>query len=209
MWVLIFLIGLLLGMDNRRRMWTLGTVFIVASGVVYFIFMAAWLNLILFLGFIIWVRVVIGFIALLSGAYNVREYYINKSGACKVTGSERRQKIFAKLKDLTHKKKFWLALGGIILLAFAVNLVELICSAGLPAIYTQVLTLTNLPKWQYYLYLLLYIFIFMLDDLIVFIIAMVTLKVTGISGKYSRYSSLVGGIIMIIVGALLILRPEW
>ncbi len=209
MWVLIFLIGLLLGMDNRRRMWTLGTVFIVASGVVYFIFMAAWLNLILFLGFIIWVRVVIGFIALLSGAYNVREYYINKSGACKVTGSERRQKIFAKLKDLTHKKKFWLALGGIILLAFAVNLVELICSAGLPAIYTQVLTLTNLPKWQYYLYLLLYIFIFMLDDLIVFIIAMVTLKVTGISGKYSRYSSLIGGIIMLIVGALLILRPEW
>jgi len=88
-------------------------------------------------------------------------------------------------------------------------LVELICSAGLPAVYTQVLALSDLASWQYYSYLALYILIFLIDDILVFVIAMVTLQVTGLSSKYSRYSNLIGGIIMLIIGLLLIFKPEW
>jgi hypothetical protein len=99
-------------------------------------------------------------------------------------------------------------LGGIILLAFAVNLVELICSAGFPVIYLQILSLTPMPFWQYYLYLFLYIFIFMLDDMIVFIVAMITLQMLGLGAKYKQASDLIGGILMFILGILLIFRPE-
>ncbi len=95
------------------------------------------------------------------------------------------------------------------LLAAVVNLVELVCSAGLPAVYTQVLTLANLPTWQYYAYLVFYIFIFTLDDLLIFVIAMTTLRLKGISSKYTRWSSLVGGILMLIIGVLLIFKPGW
>lgn len=209
MWTLIFLISLLLGMENRRRMWILGTTFIVASAAVYFLFLAAWLNLLLFIGFILWVRIMIGLIALGGGGYYLKEYFYNPQGACKVTGGEKRQKIFAKLRELTHERNFWLAFFGIIILAVAVNLVELICSAGLPAVYTQILTLTEMPVWQYYGYLLLYIFVFMLDDLIIFFAAMITLKMTGLSDKYSRLSHLIGGIAMVIIGMLLLFKPEW
>jgi len=209
MWVLLFLISLLLGMEDKKRMWILGTAFIVSSAFVYFLFMSAWLNLFLFLGFVLWVRIVIGMVALVAGGYNLKEYFTNKAGKCKVTGDEKKRKVFEKLKDTTQKKQFWLALGGIIILAFAVNLVELICSAGLPAIYTQILALTPMAKWQYYAYLGLYIFIFMLDDLIVFFAAMTTLQMTGMATKYSRASHLVGGIIMLIMGILLLFKPEW
>jgi len=209
MWTLIFLISLLLGMNDQKRMWILGCAFIIASASVYFLFMSAWLNLILFLGFVIWIRIIIGLVALVAGAYNLKEYREQKDGVCKVTADSKRQKIFDKLRTLTHERNFWLALGGIILLAFAVNLVEAICSAGIPAVYTQILTLNHLPTWQYYGYILLYIFFFMLDDLIVFAIAMITLKMTGITSKYSRYSHLVGGLIMVIIGLLLLFKPEW
>lgn len=74
MWVLIFLISLLLGLNDRKKMWILGTVFIVTSALIYFIFMVAWLNLILFLGFIIWLRLAIAAIALLGGGYNLRAF---------------------------------------------------------------------------------------------------------------------------------------
>ena len=124
-------------------------------------------------------------------------------------GYEKRQKVFEKIKSITRKKQFLFALGGIILLAFAVNLVELICSAGLPAIYTQILSLAQLPKWQYYLYLIFYILIFMLDDLVIFFTAMVTLQAVGIQSKYSRISHLVGGILMLIIGILLLFKPEF
>ncbi len=209
MWSLLFLISLLLGMGDKKRMFILGSAFIVASASVYFLFMAAWLNLILFIGMIVWVRLFIGAVALAGGGYNLKEYFANKDQSCKVTRSEKRQKIFQKLKNITQQESFYLALVGIIILAFAVNLVELICSAGLPAVYTQVLALSNLAKWQYYLYILVYVFFFMLDDLIVFFIAMATLQMTGITTRYSRWSHFIGGILMIIIGFLLIFKPEW
>jgi len=210
MWTLLFLISLLLGLKSRRRMWLLGIAFIVASAFVYFMFMAAWLQLILFLGFIVWVRVVIGLVATAAGGYNLRSYIKEKNDSgCKVTGSEKRQLVFAKMKAIAQQNSLWLALGGIILLAFAVNLVELVCSAGFPAVYTQVLSLSNLTNWQYYGYILLYIFFFMIDDIIIFAIAMITLKATGISTKYGKWSKLIGGILMLILGILLIFKPEW
>lgn len=208
MWTLLFLISLLLGMENKRRMWTLGVSFIVASASVYFVFMSAWLNLILFLGIVMWVRILIGGLAIWGGSYNLKKFFRNKNGGCEVTGSEKRQKVFEKLKNITKKDNLWIALGGIVLLAFMVNLVELVCSAGLPAIFTQVLAMNDLSTFSYYLYILLYILFFMIDDLFVFFIAMTTLKMTGITTKYAKYSHLVGGILMLIIGVLLIFKPE-
>jgi hypothetical protein len=209
MWVLLFLISLLLGMEDRKRMLILGSTFIVASAFVYFLFMIAWLNLIIFLGFVTWIRIIIGLVALGGGTYSIREFLFNKINGCKVAGASKKQKIFERMKAAVEKKSLWLALGGIIALAFAVNLVELVCSAGLPAIYTQVLALNVMPGWQYYMYILLYIFFFMLDDLFVFFAAMKTLQMTGITTKYTKAARLIGGTIMIAIGLMLIFRPEW
>jgi len=209
MWALLFLITLLLGMEDRKKMWILGSAFILTSGFVYFLLMSAWLNVFLLLGFIIWIRVIVGIVALGAGGYNIRDYIINKDGTCKVTSNKKRQGVFEKLKKITQKKQLVFALGGIILLALAVNLVELVCSAGLPAIYAQVLALSNLPTWQYYFYILLYVSFFILDDLVVFVIAMTSLKAVGISGKYSRFSHLFGGIIMVVIGILMLFKPEF
>ncbi|OGY93950.1 MAG: hypothetical protein A2406_03540 [Candidatus Komeilibacteria bacterium RIFOXYC1_FULL_37_11] len=208
MWALIFLISLLLGMANKKRMWILGSTFIVTSAFVYFMFMAAWLNIFLFLGLVLWIRIAIGLLALGGGAYNIREFFKNKAGTCKLDGQAQKKRVFDKLKTITEQPSFILALFGIVLLAIAVNMVELICSAGLPAVYTQVLALNDLSTLQHYSYILLYIFFFMLDDLLVFILAMVTLRLTGLSTKYSRYSSLVGGVLMVVIGLLLLFRYE-
>jgi glutaredoxin len=206
MWALIFLIGLLLGMENRKRMWALGGLFIGGSGLVYFLFMAAWLNVFLFLGFVVWIRVVIGSIALAAAALNFREYFRDKSGSCPL-GGEKRQSWRAKIQTAIEHKSFWLAAAGIFLLGVAVNLVELFCSAGLPVVYTQILTLSRLPVWQYYAYLSLYILVFMLDDLIVFAVAMLTLQHIGIGARYKRFANLIGGGVLLLVGLLLIFKP--
>ncbi|MCK4635745.1 MAG: hypothetical protein KAT32_02680 [Candidatus Moranbacteria bacterium] len=209
MWTLIFLISLLLGMKDRKKMWILGTAFIAASAFVYFLFLSAWLNLFMFLGLIASLRIFIGIVAVGTGGYNLKKYFTQPAGVCSVTGGQKSQKVFEKLKMLIQEKSFFIALIGIIILAFVVNLVELVCSAGLPAVYIQVLTLSDLPTYQYYSYITFYILIFMLDDLFVFFVAMTTLKLTGVNAKYSKISELVGGIIMLIIGVLLVLRPEW
>ncbi|MFI5331991.1 MAG: hypothetical protein ACHQ2F_13310 [Desulfobaccales bacterium] len=208
MWVLVFLINLLLGLEDRRKMWIFGGTFIAASGLIYFLFMTAWLNFLVFVGFIVWVRIAIGGVALLAGFYNLREYLTNRAGVCKLESGEGRRRRLERIKAAVHGQKFWLALGGIILLAFAVNLVELICSAGFPVIYLQILSLNKLPFWQYYLYMVLYIFMYMLDDMIIFMAAMITLQLLGVGTKYKQASNLIGGVLMLILGILLIFRPQ-
>jgi glutaredoxin len=209
MWTLLFLIGLLVGLRNRFRMWVLGSAFIVASAAVYYLFMAAWLNLLLFFGMLLWIRILVGALALGGGAYYLREYFVNPAAICKVTAPESRKRVFERLRSLASERRFLLALTGIILLAFVVNLVELICSAGIPAVYTQVLALSKLPPWQYHAYLGLYILVFMLDDLFVFFVAMQTLRVTGLTGTYVRHAHAIGGLVLIVIGLLLLFRPEW
>jgi thiol-disulfide isomerase/thioredoxin len=209
MWVLVFLIGLLVGMQDRVRMWTLGTAFIAGSALVYFLFMAAWLNFLLFMGAVAWVRAGVALVALGGGFYYLREYFRNPDAACPVAAPQARRRVFENLRKLANESRFWLAFLGVLALAFAVNLVELICSAGIPAVYTQVLALSHLPAWQYYGYLALYILVFMLDDLFVFVVAMKTLQVAGVTADYSRFSHLAGGIVLLAIGALLLLRPEW
>jgi glutaredoxin len=209
MWALVFLIGLLLGMRDRTRMWLLGATFIAASAFVYFLFMAAWLNLILFFGLVFWVRVAIGLIALAGGAYSLRDALVNTEISCKMTGEERRRQFRTRLGSVIGQHRLLWSMAGIAVLAFMVNLVEIVCSAGFPAIYTQVLSLNALPAWQYYAYILLYILFFMLDDMVVFVAAMLTLEIAGATTTYVRYARLLGGVLMLVIGALLIFRPQW
>ncbi len=209
MWVLLFLISLLFGMENKRRLWIFGIIFLAASAFVYFLFMAAWLKLFLFIGFVLWIRLLIGGVALTSAYFNLKEYITKPTGGCKVTGEKKRQKVFESLRKIIQEKQLFLAIIGLILLAFAVNLVELLCSLGLPAVYTQILALSNLSTLQYYFYLMLYVIIFILPALFVFLAAVITLQLTGISTKYGRISHLIGGLIMLILGLLMIFKPEW
>ena len=209
MWVLLFLISMLLGMKNRRRQWLIGSVFIFVSGFVYFLFMAAWLNIFLFIGFLFWIRLLIGTVAIGSGIYQSREFFVRKDGACAVASETKRQKISARIRKIVQEQSLWLALVGVAVLAVAVNMVELVCSAGLPAIYTSVLSAAHLANWQYYGYLVFYIILYMLDDAVIFIIAMLTLQLVGVTKKYVRAANLVGGIIILILGILLIFKPGW
>ena len=209
MWILLFLISMLIGMKDKKRMWTLGLTFLVTSAIMYLMFMLAWLNVASFLISVNWVRLLIALIALVGGLINLRGYFKKQSDGCEVVDDKKRNKIFDKIRKFTTEKNFVLAIIGVITLAVSVNIVELACSAGLPVMFIEILSLNNLSTIEYMIYILIYIVCFLLDDLIVFIIAMSTLKLTGISTKYGKLTKLIGGILLILIGILLIFKPEW
>ncbi len=208
MWVLVFLIGILLGLEDRRRMWILGGSFLLATGVMYFAVLAAWLNLILLLGVVVWVRIAVGLLAVGGGLFFLREYWTKPEAVCRVTDHTRRSRIMDRIRFHVLENRLPLSVIGIMGVAVAVNFIELICSAGVPAVYTQVLALSDLTAARYYSYLLLYIAVFMLDDLAIFATAMVALQVSGLTGRYAQFSHLIGGVVLLSIGALLLLRPD-
>lgn len=207
MWALMMLISFLIGIRERRKIFLLGGIFIFVSAVVYFMFMVAWLNFLFFFSYIQCIRIIIAFVAILGGIFYIREFFKNKGGECLVTSKKYKRYIAEKLSFFASNR-LWLAIFGITVLAFLVNVIELICSAGLPVVYLQVLSMSSLSTLQYYLYLLLYIFFFMLDDLFIFLIAIFSLEMVKMTAKYSRYSHLVGGVVLIGIGMVLIIKPE-
>ena len=209
MWILLFLITMLLNLKDKKRMWLLGITFLVTSAIIYLLFMISWLNLAKYIGSIFYVRCFIALIALIGGFINLKNYFNTKNDGCHVVKKEKRKKILTKIKKFTSEKSLILSLLGIITLAVSVNFIELVCSAGLPVIFTQILAMNSLSNIEYFIYIFLYILFFLIDDIIVFIIAMKTLTVTGISTKYGKYSHLIGGVLMILIGILLIFKPEW
>lgn len=222
MWVLLFLISMIVGLKNKKKMWILGLTFLTTSALVYMVFMLAWLNITKLLNGISWIRFIIALIALIGGFINLYNYYKMRKtdNGCHVVDSKKRKNILKKVRNIIDNaekegdfwqsnKAFILALIGIIGLAISVNIIELACSSGFPAIFTQVLVLNELNSLQYFLYILLYIIFFLFDDIVVFAIAMKTLQVTGISTKYNKLSHLIGGILMLLIGILMILKPEW
>lgn len=209
MWVLIFLITMLFDYPSRKKMWILGCTFLFTSAFIYFLFMMSFLKVAVFVSSIKVLQILIALFALVFGIVNVYRYFKTKDIGCDVVDKNKRRRIMTRIKKIVSNKSFVLALVGIVFLAVSVNLIELLCSLGLPVMFTQILAYNNVTGIKNILYIILYIIFFLIDDLIVFFVAMKTLKITAISNKYSKYSHLIGGLIMIIIGVLMLVKPEW
>lgn len=208
MWVLITLLTLLINTRSWLKIWVIGGTFILVSGVMYYIFIAAWLNVFLLIGFNQWVQKVIGAVAIAGGSFYLYEAFGKDPNVCKVSDFERRQRTIDRMKGVISAASWPAMIIGVAILAVSVNLIELVCTAGLPAIFTQILAFNPLTHLERYFYLFLYILAYMLDDLIIFGIAVVTLHATGFTTKYRKFTMIFGGVLMAALGFLLIFYPE-
>lgn len=208
MWVLIFLINILIGLKDRHKMWILGFTFLFFSGFVYFLSMIG-INLVLSLTSIKIIRILISLVAIIAGVLNLKKFLFSKNVGCSVTNSKKRKKLSKKINKFINEKNILIAIFSVASLAISVNLIELSCSLGFPVVYSEILAINNIIGFKKILYILLYIVFYMMDDLIVFVVAMFTFKLTGLSNRFNKYSNLIGGIIMLILGFLLIIKPEW
>ncbi|MFH0737599.1 MAG: DsbA family protein [Candidatus Micrarchaeota archaeon] len=207
MWVLVYLISLLMNVNDKKRMALVVGVFLLASGILYFLLMSAWLNAFLLLGYVRIVTVTVGLVALGAGVLSLKEF-LDTRGAmvCKATDEAGRKKLLGDMRHLVSSPLTWATFFGIVALAFAVNSLEFVCSAAIPAVFTQVLALSDLSPLEHYGYIALYDLFFMLDDLLIFGSALLIMGNVG--DKYARYCKIIGGIIMLILGLMLLFAPR-
>ncbi len=208
MWVLAYLISLIMTLKDKRRIWLLVGSFVFASGVLYFLCMTAWLNAFLLIGYFRPVTIVIGLAALGAGTLTIREFIRTKGAiVCEVGDEESRKKTMRRMEKVVFSPLTLATIAGIIALAFVVNLIEFVCSAAIPAIFTHVLSLSHLSTLRYYAYILLYDFFFMLDDLIIFGSAALAMTST-LGDRYAKYCRPLGGTILLVLGVLLLFAPR-
>jgi len=204
MWVLLFVLSLLVNLHDRRKMLAIGGTFVVVSGAVYFAFMAAWLNVFLVLGHSRLVESVLGGVALGIGVLNLKDAVAFGQGPSLSIPDTAKPGIYARVRRIVYAERLGAALVGAVVLAALVNLVELLCTAGLPALYTHVLARQALPAWQHYAYLGLYDALYMLDDAVVLATAVITLERYKLGERGGRWLKLLSGVVMTGLGMLLL-----
>lgn len=209
MWVLLFLINMFIDMKDKKKMFILGYAFLFTSALVYFLSMLG-ISVVLNVTAVKQIQILIALVALVAGVLNIRTYIKTRNDTgCHVVDDKKRKKMVKRVIKITKQESLFLALIGVIALAASVNLVELACSLGFPAIFSEILALNNVTGPLRVLYLIIYVFFYMIDDLIVFTIAVSTFTIAAKSTKYTKYVNLIAGIIMILIGTLLIFKPEW
>ncbi|MBF8270308.1 MAG: Glutaredoxin protein [Gammaproteobacteria bacterium] len=174
MWVLLILLSLLVNLRSRKRLILIAGTFVLVSGAVYFAFMAAWLNVYFIIGFSRTIQMLVGMIALLIGAVHIKDFFAFHQGLSLSIPDSAKPGIYARMRRVIYAENLWAACIAVIAVAVLVNLVELLCTAGLPAVYTQVLAARDLPAWGYYGYLLLYNLAYIFDDTLMVTIAVIT-----------------------------------
>ena len=206
--ILFFLLSLMVHHRSRARMLAIGCTFVLCSGLMYFLFMSAWLNLFLITEELIFITATAGLIAVCFGLLNIKDYFYFRQGVSLSLSDSSRSKLFARMRDLTQNGNWSTMIIATIILAIAANSYELLCTAGLPMVYTRVLTLNGLTNTQYYLYLAFYNVIYISPLLLIVFIFTLTLSSNKLSEKQGRLLKLLSGSMMLGLGAILLLKPE-
>ncbi|GAA5509661.1 hypothetical protein [Novipirellula caenicola] len=209
MWILVFLLSVLVNIKDRKKMLIIAGTFVVVSGLAYFAFMAAWLNLFILVGIIRPVQIVLGGLALFIGGVNVKDFFAFKKGISLSIPERHKPGLYRRVREIVAAKYLTVALSGAVALAVIVNMIELLCTAGLPALYTQILTLQNLPAWGNYLYLGLYIVAYMFDDALLVAIVVTTLSHRKLQEREGRWLKLISGLVILLLGLVMLFRPQW
>jgi hypothetical protein len=189
-------------------MWIVGGTFVAVSGLVYFAFLAAWLNVFLWIGLARAVQVALGVAAVAMGAVHLKDALAPGRGPSLGIPDSARPRIYARVRGVLHAENLAGALAAVAVLALLVNAVELLCTAGLPALYTRVLTFHELPAPRYYAYLALYDAAYVFDDTLV-LAAATTLGGRKLKERGGRWLNALSGWLLVALGALVVLRPEW
>ena len=206
-WVLVLMISMLAPMQNRMRMLAVAGVFVAVEGLAYFVFMAAWLNLFLLIGLSRLSEMIIAVIAIVAGAINLKDFWAYGRGISLSIPQAAKPGIYNQIRKILQAESLLAAMIGAMILAILVQIVELLCTSGFPALYTRILTLRQLDSLSYYGYLLLYNLAYMFDDFIVLGIGVVTLSQQRLQEKAGRRLKLISGLVMLGLGVYLLIMP--
>jgi glutaredoxin len=209
MWVLLFLLSMLVHVKSRKRMFLIAGIFVLVSGAVYYLFMVAWLNLSLAFRWSEGLRYAIGGLGLAAALFHLKDAFVGSRGPSLSIPESRRAGIGQRIRDVITARNLPLAIAAVTVLAIIVNFYELLCTAGLPAIYTQVLARQEISGAAFYGYLALYNLAYIFDDALMVFGATWALSSRRLSASSGRWLKGLSGVALLVLSLVLIFRPAW
>ena len=206
--VLLFLLSMMAHQKSRARMLAIGGVFVAISGLMYFAFMAAWLNVFQLFGHLAWVTLAAGALAVFVGAVNIKDFFAFEQGLTLSIPEAKKPDIFRRTRAILAAENLPAMIAATVVLAIAANFYELLCTAGFPMVYTRLLTLAELSPAGRYGYLAAYNLVYVVPLAAIVAVFAGTLGARKLSEREGRLLKLLSGVMMLGLGTLLLLAPE-
>lgn len=207
-WVLTMLLAITLHTGSRRRVFLIGFIFITVTAGIYALFIAGLFTALSFISFIVWIRVLLALIALFFAIVNIKDYFWYKEGVSFTIADTQKPGLFQRMRKLVDaSQSIWGLAGATVIFAAGVSLVEFSCTAGFPVLWTNLLVSQNAPLLTFILLLLVYLMIYQLDEIGIFLAAVLTLKTSKLEEKHGRILKLVSGILMATLAGVMLINP--
>lgn len=208
-WVLSMLLAITLHTGSRKKIIIVGLVFLTVTAGIYALFIAGLFTVLTVVSFVGWIQIVVALVALFFALVNIKDYFWYKEGVSFTISDEKKPGIYQRIRKVMDAgDSFWGLIGGTIILAAGVSLVEFTCTAGFPVLWTNLVASQNVPTLTFVLLLLVYMIVYQLDEMGIFFAAVFTLKSSKLEEKHGRILKLIGGVLMFTLAIVMLVKPS-
>ena len=209
-WVLTMLLAITIHSGSRKKVVLIGVVFLSVTALIYALFIAGLFTILNVVSFLGWIQVLVAIMALFFGLVNLKDYFWYKEGVSFTISDNKKPGLFQKMRGLMDASQ---STGGLIVstivMAAGVSLVEFSCTAGFPVLWTNLLVSQQVSTGLFIALLILYMVIYQVDELVIFFASVFTLKSGHMEEKHGRILKLIGGSLMLVLAAVMLINPNW
>jgi len=208
LWMLSLLLAMIMRSGSRLRTMLVGITFLVVTAAIYSLFLAGLFSVFSYIGYLRWIQVAAAALALAMGLLNIKDYVAFGMGPSLTISEENRPRIYRGIRAIMAEESPVMAVGATAALAAAVALMELPCTAGFPMVWSSLLSAQGVSKATFVLLISLYMGLYLLDELIIFVVAAATLRASRVQERHGRLLKLGGGSLMLAFAGALLIEPE-
>ncbi len=208
-WVLTILLAITLHSGSRSKIIIIGLVYISVTAFIYALFIFGLFTMFSVLSYLIWIQSAVALTALLFALVNIKDYFWYKEGLSFTISDEKKPGIYTKIRNVMQSvEHIWVMVGATVVLAAGVSLVEFTCTAGFPVLWSNLLIAQNVTPSEFAMLLLVYLFVYQLDELAIFFAAVFSLRAVKMEEKHGRILKLIGGMLMLTLALTMLIKPS-
>jgi cytochrome c biogenesis protein CcdA len=208
LWVLTLLLGLVIRSGSRGRVALVGLTFLVTTSVVYGLFVVGLMGAMSVIVHLGWLRWLVAAVALAMGAVDIKDYFTFRRGPSRTIAAQHKPGLYGRFRMLMEPERAGpLLVATTVVVAGGAALVELPCTMGFPLVWNGVLLEHGVTGGVYLVLLALYLVVYLLDELLLFVVAVATLQMGRFTERHGRLLKLVGGSLMLALGLVMLIDP--
>ncbi len=209
LFVLTFLLAIIIHSASRKKIFLIGFTFLLVTSAVYGLFMLGILNIMVFAARLFWIRNIIAALVILVGLFGIKDFLVAQEGPTFSIPEKHKSKFYKQVRRIFYTDSVLPMIGATAVMGLGIALVELPCTAGFPFIWSTIVAGMDLSANYFALLFAIYLLIYLLDEVVIFLVAVIKMRSTKMTEEQGRTLKLVAGTLMLVLGLILLVRPEY